>query len=137
MDLSFAQSLDRLRGYIRAIDSVTPVGIEGTQMPSAWGGYDLWRLSQAVDWVEPYDIASSREIFRSFLPPTAPVLGTVFGSDFPHLQARLWRLLLHGDHGCILWDDEQSRCIEKNTPEMRVTDRGRGLAPILAELKRV
>lgn len=137
MDLAFARTLERLRRAIRNVDPVTPVGIEGTQMPSAWGGYDLWRLSQAVDWVEPYDIASSREIFRSFLPDGAPVLGTVFGSDFRHIRERLWHLLLHGDRGCILWDDEQSRCIEKDRPEMPVTERGRGLAPILAELKRV
>ena len=137
MDLSFAKTLDRLRGMIHQIDTETPVGIEGTQMPSAWGGYDLWRLSHAVDWVEPYDIANSREVFRSFLPERSPVMGTVFGGDFPHLQAHLWRLLLHGDRGCLIWDDEKSRCIEKDAPAMPLTARGKGMVPILAELKRV
>ncbi len=137
MDLSFAQAIARMRGFIREVDPTTPVGLEGTQMPSAWGGYDLWRLSQVIDWVEPYDIANSREIFRSFLPPTAPVLSTVFGSDFNRIRRRLWWLLLHGDRGCIIWDDEKSRCIEKDKPDMPLTERGKGLIPIFAELKAV
>src|SRR5207249_1684686 len=37
MDLSFARTIERLRRAVRAVDPVTPVGIEGTQMPSAWG----------------------------------------------------------------------------------------------------
>jgi len=137
MDLTFAQTLARLRGFIRELDSATPVGIEGTQMPSAWGGYDLWRLSQVVDWIEPYDIANSREIFRSFLPPGAPVVATVFGDDFPRIRRRLWRLLLHGDRGCVIWDDEKSRCVDKTADDMPLTERGKGLASIFAELKSI
>lgn len=136
MDLTFAQTLARLKAIIRTMDPTTPVGIEGTQMPSAWGGYDLWRLAQEVDWVEPYDIANSREIFRSFLPSSAILLSTVFGSDFSAIRRKLWRLLLHGDRGCIVWDDEKSRCIEKTREGMPITERGKGLAPIFAELKR-
>lgn len=137
MDIAFAQTLDRMRGFIGELDTGTPVGVEGTQMPSAWGGYDLWRMSQAVDWIEPYNIASSREILRSFLPSHAPVLGTVFGSDFQRIRRRLWWLVLHGDRGCIIWDDEKSRCIEKNEDSMPLTDRGKELAKIFADLKSV
>ncbi len=137
MDLTFAQALDRFRGYIRELDAVTPVGIEGTQMPSAWGGYDLWRLSRVVDWVEPYDIASSHEIFRSFLPPDTPVLGTVFGSDMPRIRRELWWRMLHGDRGVIVWDDEESRSIQKTQEDLPITARGRGLAEIFSELRPV
>ena len=137
MDLSFARTLARLREFIRELDPTTPVGIEGTQMPSAWGGYDLWRLSQVIDWVEPYDIANSREIFRSFLPSDAPVVSTVFGSDMPRIRRKLWWLLLHGDRGCIIWDDEKSRCIEKAKDGMPITERGRELAEIFEELKSI
>ena len=135
MDTTFARSLDRLRGFIRPIDSRTPVGIEGTQMPSAWGGFDLWRLSQAVDWVEPYDIAGARAVWRSFLPPGATVLSTVFGEDFPHIRQKLWWLLLNGDRGAIVWDDDASRAVQKTQEGMPLTARGRALAPIFAELK--
>ncbi len=137
MDITFSQTLDRLRGFIRELDPDTAVGIEGTQMPNAWGGYDLWRLSQVVDWVEPYNIAGSREIFRSFLPANAPVVGTVFGSDLPRIRRRLWWLLLHGDRGCIIWDDDKSRCIAKTEDGMPITERGKGLAKIFAELKSI
>ncbi len=137
MDITFAQALARLRDFIREFDPITPVGIEGTQMPNAWGGYDLWRLAQVIDWIEPYDIANSREMFRSFLPPTAPVLGTVFGSDFARIRRKLWWLLLHGDRGCIIWDDGESRCVEKTKDGLPLTERGKGLAPIFAELKAI
>lgn len=124
-----------MRQIIRQVDENALVGLEGTQMPSAWGGYDLWRLSQAIDWVEPYDICNSREIFRSFMPKDAPILSTVFGTDYDRIKLRLWWLLLHGDKGCIVWDDEKSRCIDKNQPDLPPTERGKRLAVIFRELK--
>ncbi len=136
MDTTFANTLAKLRDFIHEIDPNVPVGIEGTQMPSAWGGYDLWKLSQVIDWVEPYDIACSHKIFRSFLPKSAPVLSTVFGDDFNRIRQRLWSLLLNGDKGCIVWDDEKSRCIDKDKNDLPITDRGKGLMPIFAELKK-
>ncbi|MEK7395390.1 MAG: alpha-amylase family protein [Candidatus Poribacteria bacterium] len=137
MDVAFSRALGRLREFIHEIDPNVPVGIEGTQMPNAWGGYDLWKLSQAIDWIEPYDIACSRKIFRSFLPQSAPVLGTVFGDDFNRISRKLWWLLLNGDKGGIIWDDDRSRCIEKDKSDQPITERGKGLKPIFAELKRV
>jgi len=137
MDLTFAKTLSLMRDIIHELDPDTPVGIEGTQMPSAWGGYDLWQLSKVIDWIEPYDIACSRKIFRSFLPSSSPVLGTVFGHDFPRIRRKLWWLLLNGDRGCIIWDDEKSRCIEKDKEGLPLTERGKSLAPIFAELKSI
>jgi len=137
MDITFNTALSRLRGYIRQVDPEHPVGIEGLQMPSAWGGYDLWRMSQSVDWFEPYDITGSREIFRSFVPPGTPILSTVFGTDYSRIRRKLWRLLLHGDRGAIIWDDDTSRAILKNQAGQPVTDRGRALGEIFGELKQV
>ena len=135
MDLTFAQTLDRMRQIIHQLDPETPVGIEGAQMPSAWGGYNLYLLSQALDWVEPYDICNSREIFRSFFPQNAPIISTVFGTDYNRIRRKLWWLLLHGDKGCLVWDDENSRCIEKEKEDMPITERGRELAKIIGEIK--
>lgn len=135
MDFSFAQALAKMRQIIRQVDKNALVGLEGTQMPSAWGGYDLWRLSQVIDWVEPYDICNSREIFRSFMPKDAPILSTVFGTDYNRIRLRLWRLLLHGDKGCIVWDDEKSRCVDKSKPDLPPIERGKQLAAIFRELK--
>ena len=136
MDVSFAHTLKHLRETIHELDPKTPVGIAGTQMPSAWGGYDLWRLSQAIDWAEINDMAGSRAIFRSFLPANSPVLSTVYGDDMNQISHNLWSRLLDGDRGCIIWDDEKSRVLAKEKDDMPLTDRGTKLAKVLAEIKK-
>lgn len=132
MDGSLARALEGIRKASHAIDPRTPVGIEGTQMPHAFGGYDLWRLSQAIDWVEPYDIGNAREIFGSFMPGK-PLLTTVFESSTDAARRRLWHLLLEGDRGCILWWSED--CIDWNSGDYALTAKARALAPVLGELR--
>ncbi|MHB8522570.1 MAG: beta-galactosidase [Limisphaerales bacterium] len=131
MDISLAGALDEFRRIAHAADPQTPVGIEGTQMPAAFGGYDLWRLSQALDWVEPYDIANAREIFGSFMRGK-PMLTTVGESDARHAGRRLWHLLLNGDRGCIVWWSED--CIDWRRDDYALTAKGQALAPVLREL---
>lgn len=131
MDLSLANALDDIRQAARAIDPRTPVGIEGTQMPHAFGGYDLWRLSQVLDWVEPYDIGNAREIFGSFMPDK-PILTTVFEKDTSHAMRRLWHLLLEGDRGCIIWWSED--CIDWKSADYALTPKAKALAAALQEM---
>lgn len=131
MDLSLARALDELRKLAREVDPATPVGIEGTQMPSAFGGYDLWRLAQVLDWVEPYDIGNAREILGSFMP-NRPILTTVFETDAPHARRRLWHLLLEGDRGCLVWWSED--CIDWRDENYSLTAKARALAPVLCEM---
>lgn len=131
MDLSLAHSLKVLRDAAHEIDPSTPVGIEGTQMPSAFGGYDLWFLSQAVDWIEPYDIGNAREILGSFMP-NKPMMTTVFEKDTDHARRRLWHLLLEGDRGCLVWWSED--CIDWASPDYALTAKGKALKPVLKEL---
>ena len=131
MDSSLSGVLDELRQSIRELDPQTPVGIEGTQMPHAFGGYDLWRLSQAVDWIEPYDIGNAREIFGSFMPGK-PILTTVFEKETREARRRLWHLLLEGDRGCIVWWSED--CIDWKSEDYRLTPKGLALAPVLREM---
>ena len=131
MDLSLASALDDIRQASHAGDSRTPVGIEGTQMPSAWGGYDLWRLSQVLDWIEPYDIGNAREILGSFMPGK-PMVTTVFEKDTDHARRRLWHLLLEGDRGCIIWWSED--CIDWKSPDYALTPKAKALAPVLKEM---
>jgi hypothetical protein len=132
MDVALARTLDTLRRAARAIDPQTPVGIEGTQMPHAFGGYDLWRLAGAADWIEPYDIANAREILGSFMPGR-PILSTVFESETRVARRRLWHLLLEGDRGCIVWWSED--CIDWKSADYALTAKARALAPVFAELK--
>jgi hypothetical protein len=131
MDHSLATTLDHLRTVARQMDPATPVGIEGTQMPHAFGGYDLARLARALDWVEPYDIGNSREIFGSFMPGK-PILCTVGEKDARSAQRRLWHLLLLGDKGCIIWWSED--CMDWKSADYPLTPRARGLAPVFQEL---
>lgn len=131
MDISLARTLHDLRLEARRHDPQTPVGIEGTQMPHAFGGYDLWRLSQAVDWMEPYDVGNAREILASFMPGQ-PLLSTVFEHEAQAAQRRLWHLLLLGDRGCIIWWSED--VIDWAQPDLPLTAKGKALAGVMAQL---
>jgi hypothetical protein len=131
MDISLAGALADLRRAAREVDPRTPVGIEGTQMPHAFGGYDLWRLAQAIDWVEPYDIGNAREIFGSFLPGKT-ILTTVFESETNPARRRLWHLVLQGDRGCIIWWSED--CLDWQKDDYPLTAKARALAPALQEM---
>jgi len=131
MDISLARALDALRQEAHGLDPLTPVGIEGTQMPHAFGGYDLWRLAQVLDWVEPYDIGCAREIFGSFMKDKL-IMTTVFESDTRSAQRRLWHLLLEGDGGCLIWWSED--CINWKDPEWPLTAKAKALAPVLGEM---
>ncbi len=132
MDISLARTLGDLRETARALDPRTPVGIEGTQMASAFGGYDLWRLSQVLDWVEPYDVGNAREIFGSFMPGKT-LLTTVGEQDAKAARRRLWHLLLEGDKGCIVWWSED--CIDWKSDNYPLTPRAKALAPVLTEMQ--
>lgn len=132
MDHALSQALAHFRKASHAADPATPVGIEGTQMPSTFGGYDLWRMSQVLDWVEPYDICNSREIFGSFMPGK-PMLATVFEKETNPAMRRLWHLLLEGDKGCIIWWSED--CVDWSKPELPLTAKGQALSPVLNSLQ--
>ena len=131
MDHSLASALDEFRRAAHVVDPHTPVGIEGTQMPHAFGGYDLWRLSQVLDWVEPYDIGNAREILGSFMPGK-PILTTVFETETRAARRRLWHLLLEGDRGCMVWWSED--CIDWKSPDYALTPKAKALAPVLREM---
>jgi hypothetical protein len=131
MDTALARALDGIRRAGWGGDPGVPIGIEGTQMPHAFGGYDLWKLSQSVDWMEPYDVGCAREILGSFMPK-APFLTTVFEKDTEHALRRLWHLLLLGDKGCVVWWSED--CIDLSKEDCPLTDKAKALAPALKEM---
>lgn len=132
MDLALARALEHFRTISHQADPATPVGVEGTQMPHAFGGYDLWSLSQVMDWVEPYDIGNSREILGSFMPGK-PILATVFETDTNTAMRRLWHLLLEGDKGCIVWWSED--VFDFSKPDLPLTAKGEALAPVFKSLQ--
>jgi hypothetical protein len=134
MDVSLARTLDSLRRQAHKADPHTPVGIEGTQMPSAWGGYDLYRLSRVLDWAEPYDIGDARAIWASFMG-AKPILSTIFPTaGNQHKASRtLWHKLLMGDRGVIVWWSKTT--VDLNDPDYPLTRRAKAIAPVLKAMK--
>jgi len=102
MDIAFAAALKHGADAVHAADPTARAGIEGAQIPG-WGGYDYARLSGAVDVMEVYDHGANVEIARS-LNPELVLLTTSFegGARENH---RIWRELLQGSRGLILWDE--------------------------------
>jgi hypothetical protein len=131
MDLSLCGALEDFRRAAHELDPKTPVGIEGTQMPHPFGGYDLWRLAQVLDWVEPYDIGNARDILGSFMPGK-PMLTTVFEKERKLASRRLWHLLLEGDRGCLVWWSED--CLDWKSDNYALTEKAKELAPVLKEM---
>jgi len=104
MDISFADALKMGTDAIHEVDRDAYVSIGGGQMPG-WGGYDYSRLTQSLTAIEPYDIGNNVEIIRS-LNPDMPMLTTGFANGNWE-KHRVWRELLHGNRGLILWDEKQ------------------------------
>jgi Beta-galactosidase/Beta-galactosidase trimerisation domain len=103
MDISFANALKMGSDAIRSVDPEAYVAIEGAQMPG-WGGYDYYRLTSALQAMEPYDIGDSVELIRS-LNPSLAFVTTAFATG-PWEKHRLWSELLHGARGHIIWDEK-------------------------------
>ena len=69
MDVAFARALKAGADAINSVDPDAYVSICGAQMPG-WGGYDYYRLTNALSALEPYNIGSNVEIIRSINPRT-------------------------------------------------------------------
>ncbi len=128
MNKVFADVLKEGCDVMKEVDGEAIGGIVGAQMPSAFGGYDYWLLSEALDCIEPYNIGNNREIWRS-LVPDKPAVTTAFG--FGNMEVwRLWHQFLHGDQGIIIYD-EKHRYL---TADAKPTKLGADIAPTYREL---
>ncbi len=128
MNLTFAEAAKKASDTVKSIDSKGIAGLVGCQTPSAFGGYDYWLLSQALDVAEPYNIGCNREMWRSFAP-NKPALTTGFGADNMEIW-RLWYQALHGDRGVIIYDEENRYLDAAGKP----TALGAQVAPVYREL---
>lgn len=131
MDHVFAEAVREYGTYIRELDPQARVGLEGTQMPHAFGGYNFPLLLKQLDWIEPYDIGNSREVVRS-LRPDIPVISTVFETDEHLISRRLWYLALHGDRGAVVWWSKTR--IDWSKSDIPVSPAGRALRKPFVEL---
>lgn len=128
MDISYARALKMGTDAIRSVDPDAYVAIAGAQMPG-WGGYDYYRLTQAVNALEPYDIGNNIEIIRS-LDPRFAFVTTAFARG-PREKHRIWYELLHGARGNIIWDDKHEHLREDGS----IGERGNEVAPYYRELR--
>ncbi|PIE22148.1 MAG: hypothetical protein CSA62_13790 [Planctomycetota bacterium] len=107
MDWQLASVLSRLCEQSRELAPGVPVGFEGGQAPSAFGGFDYARLLDQVDFIEPYDIGGTRMLVRSFAKRGTLHYETLFpANEKTPAQlsvAKLYEALAHGLNGVIVW----------------------------------
>ena len=127
MDVAFSRAVRAGTAAVHAADSSALAGLEGTQ-PPGWGGYDYTLLAGAVDVMESYNGGNSIEIARAFNPGLV-VLTTSFGQG-PEEARNIWRQLLLGSRGLVVWD-EGGVVAPDGTPGPR----GQFLAALLHELR--
>lgn len=137
MDDTFREVVAEFYGYVKSLDEEAYCGLAGTQMPHAFGGYDYWKLLKAVNWLEPYDIRSSRELVRSFAPHI-PVVSTAFERDKFKLSQKLWALVLHQDMGVIIWpfdEDMKNIIIDEAKKDFQLTSIGEDIKEVFWDLR--
>ena len=101
MDVAFARALRMGTDAVHEADPSALAAIEGVQIPG-WGGYDYSLLVDAVDVMEVHDLPLAHA-----LNPRLVTLTTAFGSGPQGIHA-IWRDLLAGSRGLILWDSEHA-----------------------------
>ena len=101
MDVAFARALRMGTDAVHEADPSALAAIEGVQIPG-WGGYDYSLLVDAVDVMEVHDLPLAHS-----LNPRLVTLTTSFGSRPQDIHA-IWRDLLAGSRGLILWDSENA-----------------------------
>ncbi|MCW8306449.1 beta-galactosidase [Acidiphilium sp. PA] len=113
MDVAFARAVRAGTEAVHAADPGALAAIEGAQIPG-WGGYNYTHLARAVDVMEIYDGDENIEIARS-LNPSLIMLLTIAGAD-PAQRHQLWRSVLRGMRGAILWDPSSAMVLADGTP---------------------
>jgi hypothetical protein len=128
MDVAFARAVQTGTKAVHDADPRALAAIEGAQIPG-WGGYNYTRLASAVDVMEIYDEGENIEIARSLNP--ALVMLVTLGNGGDRQMHKLWRSLLRGMRGAILWDEHGALVGEDGT----VGSWGERAGPVFAELR--
>lgn len=124
MDIAYARAIRAGTDALHAADPNATAAIEGGQIPG-WGGYNYGILPHTVDLMEIYNEGNNIEIARS-INPKLIVLTTSFAGDRAEVH-RLWREILLGARGHIIWDDKNDF--------LKASDRARIMAAAYPELR--
>jgi hypothetical protein len=128
MDTSFAEALQIGTDAIHHADPTALSAIEGVQIPG-WGGYDYTKLVHVVDVMETGDDGVNVSIIRSLNPRVVPV--TTGFSATPADLHQLWRSVLDGARGLVLWDEDNGIV----RPDATLGPRAAAYAPVFAALR--
>ena len=124
MDVAFARALRMGTDAVHQADPSALAAIEGVQLPG-WGGYDYSLLVDAVDVMELDDLPLAHS-----LNPHLITLTTSF-NGVPEDIHGIWRALLAGSRGLILWDPTNAIVRDDATPG----ERGQAYAETFAEIR--
>jgi len=128
MDVAFARALRVGTDAVHRNDPEALAAIEGAQIPG-WGGYNYAYLANAVDLMEIYDFAGNVDILESLNPKM--IFLTTSGGGSAQDQRQIWRELLHGSRGLILWDDKSALV----RPDGSLGSWGQEAGPLFHELR--
>ena len=128
MDVAFARAVAAGRDAVHAADPAAVAALEGLQVPG-WGGYDYARLAHAVDAMEIYDAGGNVDLVHAFNPDMV-LLTTSFDGGAAEAH-RVWRELLRGTRGLILWDESH----EFVNDDGALGPRGSDAAPYFREIR--
>ncbi len=119
MDVAFARAVRHGTEAVHRADPTALAALEGAQSPG-WGGYDYARLASTVDLMEIYDQGNSLDLALAFNPALIP-LRTSFGYG-PREHHAVWRNLLHGGRGMVVWDERDEVVRADGSPGPRGLD---------------
>ena len=127
MDTAYARAIRAGTDAVHAADPAARAGLEGAQVPG-WGGYDYTRLAGAVDVLE-VTAAESAQAIAQALNPALITLTTTSGAD-ARARHDVWRAILAGSRGVVLWDPDGDIARPDGTPGPN----GQAMAGLFADL---
>ena len=124
MDVAFARALRMGTDAAHEADPSALAAIEGVQIPG-WGGYDYSLLVGAVDVMELDDLPLAHSLNPHLITLTTS------GGALPQDIHAIWRDLLAGSRGLILWDSEHAVVRDDAT----IGQRGEAYAATFASIR--
>ena len=102
MEDVFAGAIARDKEALVEVDPFGRIGISGTGPPSAYTGFDYWKLGNVLDYMHMYIFISDGEIWRSLAKGNL-TLWSGYGRPTDRQDHYVWWAALHGHTGMSLW----------------------------------